>query len=103
MNARIDDFRVYDYNLPWEEIDYLSGGIGGSGNPQPPDNNLMLLHYDFNELSGYTAANSSSYQFYHPLLSNAELYDGEAEGSRVVNFRDFAILADNWLKEQLWP
>jgi hypothetical protein len=100
VSAVFDDFRVYDYNLPIGEIKYLAG----TDLSTPPDNNLMLLYYDFNELGPNTVAhNSSSYEWYHPLLSPAELYDEEAEGQRAVDFKDFAILADNWLNEQLWP
>ncbi|MHC4707853.1 MAG: LamG domain-containing protein [Planctomycetota bacterium] len=29
--------------------------------------------------------------------------DGEAPGERSVNMRDFAVLAVEWLKEELWP
>jgi len=29
--------------------------------------------------------------------------DTEAEGERSVNFRDYSILADNWLQQYLWP
>jgi hypothetical protein len=99
-NAVFDDFRVYDYALSGAEIWNLAhNGTGGT----PPDNTKMLLYYNFNEVSGLTAHNSSTYKYYHPLLSDAELYKGEAQGSRVINFRDFAILADSWLEEQLWP
>jgi hypothetical protein len=35
--------------------------------------------------------------------SIANLIDGEAPGERSVNFRDFAILADEWLKREFWP
>jgi hypothetical protein len=38
-----------------------------------------------------------------PIPSPADLYDGEPEGPRAVNFKDFAILADQWLERQLWP
>jgi len=34
---------------------------------------------------------------YVPLVSRANLYDGEGGNSKVVNFRDYALLADNWL------
>jgi hypothetical protein len=97
VNAVYDDFRVYDYALSQFEINYLAG----KGGTEP--NDMMLLHYKFDEVSGLTAMNSSTYVFYRPLLSAAELYTGEAEGSRVVNFRDFAIFVDSWLEEQLWP
>ncbi|MCJ7779096.1 MAG: LamG domain-containing protein [Sedimentisphaerales bacterium] len=101
VNAVFDDFRVYDYALSAAEIWYLAHN--GTGGGTPPNNTKMLLHYDFNEVGGLTAHNSSTYEFYHPLLSDAELYKGEAEGSRVVNSKDFAILANSWLEEQLWP
>jgi hypothetical protein len=35
--------------------------------------------------------------------SAAELYEGEAEGSRVINFKDYAVLTDRWLEEDLYP
>jgi hypothetical protein len=96
-NAIYDDFRVYDYALSENEIASLAG-LGGAA----PTGN-MLLHYKFDETSGLTAKNSSTYVFYRPLISAAELYASEAQGSRVVNFRDFAVFSDSWLEEQLWP
>jgi len=41
-----------------------------------------------------------------PLMSQANLYNHplkEPEGSRVVNFRDYAVLTENWLTEVKWP
>ncbi|MHC4753300.1 MAG: LamG domain-containing protein, partial [Planctomycetota bacterium] len=38
-----------------------------------------------------------------PVISVADLYDQEPEGSKALNFKDFAVLADEWLDEQLWP
>jgi hypothetical protein len=96
VNAFFDDFRVYDRALTSSEVQSLYNGV-------EPTSANMLLHYDFNEVSGLIAHNSSTYEFYHPLLSDAELYEGEAQGYRVVNFKDFAILADSWLEERLWP
>jgi hypothetical protein len=96
VNAIFDDFRVYDYNLTGGEVATLAGGGEPGGN--------MLLHYDFNEVDPNTVAhNLSNYVYYHPLLSDAELYKGEDPGDRAVDFRDFALVADSWLKEQLWP
>ncbi|MHC4864329.1 MAG: S8 family serine peptidase [Planctomycetota bacterium] len=40
---------------------------------------------------------------YYPLLSPANLFDAEPPCFKVVNARDFAILADQWLTEILWP
>ena len=103
VNALIDDFRVYDYALSGDEIKALYNTtkvppIAGT----TPDAN-MLVHYKFDETSGLIADNNSPYEFYHPLLSDAELDAHEAEGSRVIDFYDLAILVNDWLKEQLWP
>ncbi len=40
---------------------------------------------------------------YVPLDTPAELYDDEAEGDRIINFKDYAVIADKWLVENLWP
>jgi len=98
LNAAYDEFRVYDYALSADEIKQLAGLAGGV---EPTGD--MLLHYKFDEVSGLTAKNSSTYVFNRPLLSGAELYEAEPQGSRAVNFRDFAVLAEMWLAEQLWP
>ena len=98
LNAVFDDFRLYDYALSVNEIKYLAGLAGGVA----PTGN-MLLYYKFDEVSGLIAKNSSTYVFNRPLLSVAELYKAEPQNSRVVNFKDFAILAEMWLLQQLWP
>jgi len=35
--------------------------------------------------------------------SAANLYDKEVPGDRTINFRDYAMLLESWLEEQLWP
>ena len=37
------------------------------------------------------------------IPSLAELYSEESEGDRIVNFRDYAFLVDDWLEETIWP
>jgi hypothetical protein len=70
----VDDVRIYTYALSDAEIAYLA---------------------DTTPLDG---------QLYVPLVSIANIYDEEAEGLKWVNFRDFAVLANDWLKEeQYWP
>ncbi|MHC4789987.1 MAG: LamG-like jellyroll fold domain-containing protein, partial [Planctomycetota bacterium] len=41
--------------------------------------------------------------FSAPVNSDAELYSQEAVGQRYVNFKDKAVLANNWLELFLWP
>jgi len=100
INALYDDFRVYNAALSLDNIKYLANKPAGVAPTAD-----MLLRYDFNEVSGQIAANSSTYVFNRPLLSPAELYDSEAVGLRKVNFKDYAILvANDWLKDaMLWP
>ncbi|MHC4474906.1 MAG: LamG-like jellyroll fold domain-containing protein [Planctomycetota bacterium] len=38
-----------------------------------------------------------------PIQSPANLYNEEPPGSRVINIRDYAVLALNWLQESFWP
>jgi hypothetical protein len=97
-NAIYDDFRVYNNALSVDEIKYLAEVAGGV---EPTAD--MLLYYNFDEVSGFTAKNSSTYAFDRPILSPAELYGAEAPGSRSINFKDFTILAETWLEELLWP
>ena len=98
IKATYDDFRIYDTALSENEIKYLAEVPGGV----PPAGNMMV-HYDFDQLTGSTVNNVSTHTFARPIISPAELYEGEPEGSRSVNFLDFAVLAATWLDEQLWP
>ena len=38
-----------------------------------------------------------------PLISIANISDDEPVGQKAVNFKDFAVLMQDWLYEQLWP
>ena len=42
-------------------------------------------------------------EMYVPVPSVANMSDEEPPLSRSVNFKDYALLADQWLDEQLWP
>jgi hypothetical protein len=69
----IDEVRIYDRVLEPNEIAYLA-------DPTPDDGVLQI-----------------------PIPSSAEIYKEEPEGQRVVNFRDFAMIASLWLEEDLYP
>ena len=40
---------------------------------------------------------------YVPLTSLANLYDEELVNNKVINFRDYQILADGWLEDETFP
>jgi len=42
-------------------------------------------------------------ELYFPLTSPANVSDDEPVNSKKVNFKDFAVLADEWLQQLLWP
>jgi len=69
----IDDLRIYSRALSQAEIAYLADETPGDG------------------------------ELYAPVTSPANLYDSEPQGSKAINFKDFAVLADSWLDEVLWP
>jgi hypothetical protein len=69
----LDDIRIYDRALPQAEIANLAGVPAGGTLFQP--------------LQGLLSVNE-----------NIDLHDDEK-----VNFTDFAVLADSWLNELLWP
>jgi hypothetical protein len=69
----LDEVRIYNRALEPNEIAYLA-------DPTPLDGHLWI-----------------------PVPSLAEVYQAEPEGQRVINFRDFAMVANKWLEEELWP
>jgi hypothetical protein len=38
-----------------------------------------------------------------PILSDADLYKGEPEGEQWINFKDYSLIADQYLEKLLWP
>jgi len=73
LNGVIDEVRYYDYALSEDELVILA------------------------ELT------TPGEEVYQPVPSPANIADPEPELSRKVNFVDYAVLADSWLTEQLWP
>jgi len=72
FDGLIDDVRVYSRALSAAEVAYLADESPGDG------------------------------ELYVPVPPLAEFYDAEPVKSRKINFKDFAILANSWLEEQLW-
>ena len=89
-DGRTDDFRVYDYELTQGDIDLLVA-----------DSNLAVgpaVEYKLDETTCYMADDlSDSFETYVPLESAANVYDDEPAGSKIVNFKDYALLAESWL------
>ena len=73
FNGAIDEVYLYSRALSASEVAYLS-------DLTPEDGGL-----------------------YEPIASSAEIYDSEEPGFRKINLNDFAMIAEAWLMEQLWP
>ncbi|UCE99727.1 MAG: LamG domain-containing protein, partial [Planctomycetota bacterium] len=98
FNGVIDDVRIYGYNLSFADINNLAYETATEPNPPP------VYWYKFEEASGYTAADSGTpILVYGPVQSKANLTDPEPKLQRFVNFRDYAIFANDWLDEFKWP
>ncbi len=97
----MDDFRIYDKTLTAGEIEWLAK-LGVTGD-DPTDANLVV-HYKFDDPNGLVAADSAGAGVnWFPVASQANLVDPEGLGYRSVNFRDYVLLARDWLKEPTWP
>jgi hypothetical protein len=99
------------YGMAWyDEHVVRIGGCGSRGarNEFPVKDNLIgeidsfrIYNYVLSAPEVmYLATNGTGVR---PIVSRANLYNQELPGSRAVNFRDFAILADRWLEKFYWP
>jgi hypothetical protein len=59
--------------------------------------------YDYALTHGEVLSLAGVATLYVPVPSSAEIYEGEDQGSRVVNFKDYAELMDSWLVEIKYP
>lgn len=73
--GKLDDFRIYTYALPSKQIQYIT--TSGTGSRVTP----------FIEPENYD--------------TTTQMIDGQAV--QIIDFRDFAALAGNWMSQQLWP
>ncbi|GAH64124.1 unnamed protein product, partial [marine sediment metagenome] len=59
--------------------------------------------YDYALSQGEVLSIAGVAEAYNELTSVANLYDEEPMNSKIVNFKDYALLADRWLDEGLFP
>jgi len=73
FDGDLDEVRIYSRALSQAEVAYLA-------DESPDDGELYI-----------------------PVASVTNIHDEEPQGSKTVNFKDFAVLVENWLDELLWP
>ena len=81
--CNIDEFKIYKQAITAANARYIADGDGKTGKT----------------MNGIYEMDS----WLHVHEGIVKLYDSEAKGSRGINFRDYAILADAWLDQVLWP
>ncbi len=97
FQGAIDDVRIYAYALDFNDVNSLAYGTADP-NPAP------VYRYEFDETTGYTAADSGTPTIvYGPVPSVANLTDPEPKLQRFLNFADYAIFAENWMEQLMWP
>jgi hypothetical protein len=62
---------------------------------------VAIYNYALSDTDILSAAGLA--EMYYPVTSPANISDDETMNSKRINFKDFAILADEWLKQLLWP
>lgn len=96
----IDDARIYDFSLTASEIEYVRT-FGNSGT-EPASGPFSW--YKLDESSGTSTEDSGvGLMIYWLVQSAANLIDPEPQYQRAVNFRDYVLLANDWLVEPTWP
>ncbi len=63
---------------------------------------VRIYNYAVNELERLWLVTETD-RIYHPIVSDADLSEDEPEESRYVNFKDYGVIADEWLLELLFP
>ncbi|MHC4457386.1 MAG: LamG-like jellyroll fold domain-containing protein [Planctomycetota bacterium] len=106
---------IFDPNIPNMFLDAVR--IGGSRNPNFPGNqsaNNFIGNIDNVKIYNKALSPSEICYLYvgigfvcdQPLDSPANLYDEKLEKlmkKRKVNFKDYTVLTNHWLEEDLWP
>jgi len=97
LNGALYDSRT-DANSPISGITLFEIGSGWYGAYDGLIDDFRIYDYALAHPEvAYIATNGTGI-FDQPLMSPADLYTDD-----LINFKDFAILADGWLDQRLWP
>ena len=94
FNGKLDDIRIYDYAVPESGIANL---YEAAGEPAPGP----VVWYKLDETASGTVSDSSG-NGYEGYVLFVEPYTNPYDDNQV-DFKDFAVLAETWLEEHLWP
>jgi hypothetical protein len=82
-------FRIGNYNV----ANYFDGRI----------DDVRIYNYGLSQSEVAYIVSGGAGSLHLPILSVAEVYQGEAPGNQWINFNDYALIADKYLEQVLWP
>jgi hypothetical protein len=82
-------FRIGKYNAP----NYFDGRI----------DDVRIYNYGLSQAEVAYIASDGAGSLHLPILLDADVYKGEAAGNQLINFKDYALIADQYLEKVLWP
>jgi hypothetical protein len=94
FDGKLDDIRIYDYALSAAGIGDL---FNATGEPAP----APAAWYKLDETTSGTVTDSSG-NGYHGYVLFVEPYTNPYNDNQV-GLKDYAVLAESWLEEQMWP
>ena len=97
LNGVLYDSRT-GANSPVSGITSFEIGSGWYGGYDGLLDDFRIYDYALSEAEVAHVATNGTGIFDVPLMSPADLFADDQ-----INFKDFCLLADNWLEEQLWP
>jgi len=114
LDATNDEHDAYEIASPGEPL-FLGGkyeeNAGAATQAQAPIAHFFTGQVDDLRIYNYVLSDSEIANvtamglpyLYVPISSPAEIYEGETQGERAVNFKDYAELMDSWLLEIKYP
>jgi hypothetical protein len=64
---------------------------------------VRIYNYGLSQAEVAYIATDGAGSLHLPIQSDADVYQGEAPGNQWINFKDYALIADKYLEEVLWP
>jgi hypothetical protein len=72
---------------------YLQGSV----------DDVRVYEYALSEGEVAYLATDAGAGIHFPIISDADLYKGEPQGQQWINFKDYSLIADQYLEKLLWP
>ena len=111
FGGELDEFRIYkdavgDVSTGLNYEDPNIGAIRDGGGTTGVGDANLIVWYKFDESTGLVANDSGrdyNVDVYHMLRTPANLEDEQRKFSKSIDLKDYAVMAKDWLVQELWP